>query len=505
MIELVTGAKRDEAARAMSVFMALLLLLSSYYLLKPLRNSILNREFDPTSMRFLFLFIPGISLLFTRVFNWFYDRTPKFRLIFLTYLSMMVCKVLFMLLLPQGGKFLTLMFYFWTTVYFLLAISILWGCISTIFNSEAGERIFAFLSLGAMLGALVGSWASQALAASVYKGQTLLVSAVTMGAVLGFLALALRHTPDYVDQPPAPKTLNKAPKHTVWKDLAQLWQRRYVRAIGVMVFALAFVNTVVEFRSQKDIDGYLAQEAYLKHYAELNSSLCQSQKCENGVHAAGFVMIRDLRLTDQDKRQQQLSTWLSEQRLNLSAASQYQAFRAYQDDLDARTQGYLANINFWINLCGMLLLLFVARPMLHRLGVRQVLVQLPVCLLAVGILLLFPVGLWMLGAVVILVGTLNYSLNKTAKELLYTQADDEARFRFKPLIDGPVMRLGDVSAAGLNILFLDLMRLPVNLTDALLMVAGLGLTSWWFVSSWEVGREYQELKQTEALGTQQLA
>lgn len=504
-IELVTGAKQGEVARTLSIFLALILLFTSYYLVKPLRSSVLYREFDPTILRFLFLAIPFISLFVTRVFNWFYNFVPKFRLVLLTYVAMMVSKVLFMLLLPQGGKVLTLVFYFWTTVYFLLVSSILWGVASTIFNSEAGERVFPFFSLGAMLGSLVGSVASQQLAASPFKAQTLLVSALTMGAVVACIAFALRHTPNYVDLPPEHKPGTRGSGHSLWKDLGAIWKQRYVRSIAIMVFALAFVNTIVEFRSQKDIDSHLAKEAYLNHYGPLNTWLCKSQSCKNGVHGQGFATIRDLRKTDDKQREQALAQWLKAQGAPFDASEQFKAYDKYRDDLDGRTQGYLASINSWINLFGMFLLLFVARPMFHRLGMRQVLVQLPLCLLGVGLLLFFPIGLWALGAVVVVVGTLNYSLNKTAKELLYTQADDEARFRFKPLIDGPVMRMGDVWVAALSIVFMDLLRLPGNLTDAGLLIVGLGVTSWWFVSSWEVGGQYQTLKQEEAANSQQLA
>ena len=83
-IELVTGARRGEAVRTIACFLALFLLLTSYYLIKPLRNSYFNREFAPESLPFYFLFIPACSLLVTRIFNFFYTRIPKFRLIFLT-------------------------------------------------------------------------------------------------------------------------------------------------------------------------------------------------------------------------------------------------------------------------------------------------------------------------------------------------------------------------------------------------------------------------------------
>lgn len=496
LTEVITGARRGEIMRTIACFLAMFLLLTSYYTIKPLRNSMLNREFSPDSLKDLFLAIPFISLFFTRVFNWFYDRLPKFKLIFATYGVFIACKIGFMLALPQGGKIITLVFYFWITVYFLLAISILWGTISTIFKSEAGERVYPFISFGAMTGAMVGSWLCGWLAKSPFKSQTLLVSAMTMGVVLAFLALALRHTPDYVDKTPAPKAA-KAPKpfeHNVFHDLLALWKNRYVRAIGIMIFAMSFMNLVIEFRSQKEIDLRLSERSYLEQFGELNAWRCQQQACKDGLDAEGFDTISKLRLTEKAKRQDKLQDWLNQQKAPFQAAALLPAYEKYQDGLDGQTQSYLANINLWINIIGVGLLLFVARPMFQYLGVRKVLLQLPLIYMLVAAVLFYPVGLEPLGIIMILTGTMNYSLNKTAKELLYTQADDEARFRFKPLIDGPIVRMGDVSAAILSKVSMDLLLLSGAITNVMLLIAGIGMSGWWLFSSYGVGKDYEERK-----------
>lgn len=508
-IELVTGARRGEAVRTIACFMALFLLLTSYYLIKPLRNSYFNREFAPESLPFFFLFIPACSLLVTRIFNFFYTRIPKFRLIFLTYACFIGCKLYFLLTIFNGGKANTLFFYYWTTVYFLLAISILWGSIATIFKSEAAERTFGFISFGGMAGALIGSMGSSWLASSPYRSQTILISAATMAPVLLFLALALRFTPDYVDQP---KTqAERAEKHSMWVDFRSLWKQRYVRAIAVMVFGLAFMNTILEFRSQKEVDHQLARQAYQHQFKDVNAWLCKQQPCEAGIASAGFETISQLRKTAKEQRESALAAWIKAKQAPFQAPVLHTAYGKYQDELDGLTQGYLARINFWTNLFGVALLLLAARAMFKYLGLRQVLVQLPICFLAVGVLLFFPLELRVLGIILVVTGTLNYSLNKTAKELLYTQGDDETRFRFKPLIDGPVMRLGDVSAALLTTLCLEILKLGDATTQTIMLLAGMGITLWWLFSSWEVGKDYADKKLTplgppdEPSGTQQLA
>ncbi|MGV3522812.1 MAG: hypothetical protein ACO1RX_01230 [Candidatus Sericytochromatia bacterium] len=490
-LDLLTGARPGERLRSWSCFGALLLLLTSYYLVKPLRSSYYLQEFDPIWLRYFFLAIPVISLSVTRLFHFFYQRLPRFRLILWTYGAMIACKLAFFVLLPYGGKPVTLVFYYWATVYFLLAISVLWGCISSVFSSEAGERTFGFIAFGGMGGALLGSWLSDVLARSPLKAWPLPLAALLMGGVLGFLALALRQTPAFDQDAPARGRKLRTGGH-FGRDFAALAQHRYVRALAVMVFALAFMNTVVEFRSQKVIDRQLARQSYLVHFAPLNRQLCAAENCDQGLHPEAFALVQGLRLEALAEREGKVQTWLAAHpELPYRAQELMSLYRRYQSDFESQTRAYFSRINFWINFCGVLLLLGAVRFLLRYLGVQLILSALPLLFLAVGVLLFREIELALMGLVLIATGTLNYSLDKTGRELLYTQADHEARFRFKPLIDGPVMRLGDVSVALLSILWLDVLKLSEQRADLLSLGAGLLVTLAWLWAVWQVGRLYQ--------------
>lgn len=489
-----SGAQPKEQPRVFYSFLALLLLLTSYYLVKPLRASYFLKEFDPTLLPYFFLALPVLSLLVTRLFNFFYGRVGRFQLIWWTYAVVIACKLTFLVLLPHGGRWLTLIFYYWSAVYFLLSISILWACISTIFNSEAGERTFAFIAFGGMAGALVGSRLSEWLARSAYKNWTLLAAALAMGLVLLFLSLAVRETPDFHDR--SESIRHNQTRRRFWQDFVAIWNHRYVRAIAVMVFALAFMNTVVEFKTQKVIDRQLARRQYQTDFAALNQQLCagtEAQRC-HPVHPEAFETIYELKQKPDSERQASLTQWLQAQHLKLDPAEQFQHYQHYHEFLENRTRALFSRINFWINLIGILLLLLAARPLFHSVGVNRVILLLPLFFLLVGALLLFPLELGLTSGILIGTGTLNYSLNKTSKELLYTQSDDEARFKFKPLIEGPIMRLGDVSAAAFKIFCLQLLHFSETQAEWLLLALGMLVTLYWLWSMFFAGSEYHRRK-----------
>jgi AAA family ATP:ADP antiporter len=109
----------------------------------------------------------------------------------------------------------------------------------------------------------------------------------------------------------------------------------------------------------------------------------------------------------------------------------------------------------------------------------------------------FPLGLMAIQWVIVISGAVNYSLNNAAKEVLYTASDEDTKFKYKPLIEGPSMRLGDVSAATLFLLLKQLSqamgwsdetRLHLLLGLVLLLVLG------WLRAAYLAGLEYDTVR-----------
>lgn len=468
----------------MSSFFALTLLLMSYYLLKPLRASYFYKEFDPDWLPRFYLAMPILSLLATRLFNFFYTRLERFPLIAWTYGLVIGCKVVFNFSLPQGSQTVIVIFYFFTTVYFLLCMAVMWACLSSIFDSLAGERTFSFISFGGMVGAVLGSTLSGAMARSAYKDHALLVSAVLMFGALMFLRAALRNSPP---SKRGERETEKADRSWM-ADFAEIWKHRYLRAIALMVMGLAFMNSVLDFVSSRLIDHHLAKSEYREYFGELPEE--------------GFDLIYGLKELESDRRQEAAAEWLSSRNVQLSAETLLERYELYREEHEKDTRLFHSRVNAYHNLFGMLIMLLVARALFLNVGVKKLLVLMPTLFLFIGSALLFPLELtWVFGFLVT-VGTVSYSINKTSKELLFTETDEQARFRFKPLIGGPLHRFGDVGAALIRVVCADLLKLGDRWSDAILLSVGLPLTLWWLVSVWTAGKDYEARREeTRAAGT----
>jgi ATP/ADP translocase len=145
-------------------------------------------------------------------------------------------------------------------------------------------------------------------------------------------------------------------------------------------------------------------------------------------------------------------------------------------------------------------LLGVSRWLFRSVGVRFAAAILPAAFLLIGAALFFPLELMLLEVFLIVGGALNYSLNNATKELLYTSTSEETKFKQKPLIEGPIMRLGDVLASllklGVGLVVVTWMHGSEHLADGIMLGGVLLLVLYWLWEIWYAGSVYDHLKQT---------
>jgi len=127
-----------------------------------------------------------------------------------------------------------------------------------------------------------------------------------------------------------------------------------------------------------------------------------------------------------------------------------QAIIAKQIVSDEARTAYYANIDFWINAVTLFIQLFIAPFVLFRFGVKPLLL-LPAVAVTLGYCLLAAAPLPILVAVVQIVTRAGeFSLNKPARETIYTRVDRETRYKAKAFIDTAVYRGGDLTFVWLH-------------------------------------------------------
>ena len=128
------------------------------------------------------------------------------------------------------------------------------------------------------------------------------------------------------------------------------------------------------------------------------------------------------------------------------------------------------------NVLGLVLLL-IARLIFKILSVRFAILLLPVFFLGAGSILNLDIGLEIIQILMVIGGALNYSINNVTKEVLYTPTSPETKGKLKAIIDGPMMRIGDLFASILKIALVFLLG-EVLYVNAFLSVGLLVIIFW---------------------------
>ncbi len=483
----ITGLKHADLKPSLLSFLALFFLLLSYYLVKPLRDSRFFMYFNADQLPFFYLISPVAALIITKIFNFFVERIRARKLLLATYGLMMACKLVFTVLMQFSNAWSTAVFFIWASVYFSLVLSILWATINSAFVSEQAERCFGIIAIGATLGGIVGSKVSGLLVESVLKDWTLLLSVISMLVALGLTLL--------IQEKNAPAPSTSAPKSTAstpstapsgpWDDIKTLLQRPYMRGIAFMVFALALASTVVNLQVYKQIDDALAHQSYQQVFAPWDPQQTH------------FETVRALKGKKEAQIQQALTVMQQQSPAPAPEISTLQTqYTRYQSDLEGETRKLFANVYFWQGILGIVLLGVVARVLFQYVGLSWSTILLPSFFVVVLILLFFPLEALMLQGILIGAGALNYSLNNATKELLYTPTTPQARYQHKPLIEGPIMRLGDVSASIFKIGVAGSLAGTIVLShqwqSRILLGIGLLASLLWIVMIWYTGRQYDK-------------
>ena len=436
----------------------------------------------------VYLGVAVLCFAITKLFNLLADRVDKYRLVGGAYLAMMAIKLGFGIALAHPGKVAVVAFYFFASAYFALALAAMWACINDIFVPEQAERCYGFIAVGSTLGGMLGSGLSKQLSDSRWSDYPAQASALCMGLALILLMWAsARRRRERADlQGHAPSAPVKSSSSTdFWGDIRELLRRPYVRRIGTMVFLLAVFNTgVLDFSSNRAIDVGVSREQYNRVFTYLPAENFSD------VHAI--------------KRQSSKERTAEFQRLAEVSGQTQQRLKAdyelYQDGCEKRVRSVFSDVYFFQGLVGIILVMVVARFLFRWVGVRYAAVALPIIAATAAIAFSFSLDIFVVEVIAVVVGSMNYSLNNATKELLYTATDEETKFKFKPMIEGPFMRFGDASASLLALALASLAALfglPEKAGQYALLAVVLALVVVWARAAYLAGHEFDDLRRKD--------
>ncbi|MEO5768293.1 MAG: translocase [Polyangia bacterium] len=233
--------EQQEAVGVLLMALTVFLLLTSYYLLKIVREPLILLSGGAEVKSYASAGQAVLLIMVVKAFSALSQRVGRMRLLTAVTLFF-VANLMVFFVLGRLGVPLGVPFYLWVGVFSVTAIGQFWSLAADLFTVEQGKRLFAVVGIGSSLGAVAGARFARTLYDLVGVWGMMLVAALILPASLALTFLAHRRLGS---QGPGPRSAD-APL-AAGGGFAMLVRDRYLQLIAVVVVLLNLVNTTGEY------------------------------------------------------------------------------------------------------------------------------------------------------------------------------------------------------------------------------------------------------------------
>jgi AAA family ATP:ADP antiporter len=170
------------------------LVLSSWYVLRPLRNELAVESYGEGMLIPLLISTTLVMILVNPIYSWVASRGNYIRIVFYTY-SFFIFNLALLYLYSSSLSqtmvterlWLGRIFYVWSNIYSFFTVSIFWVLVINLFRDSSSRKYYGFILAGGSVGAMLGSQTSSILSNSFTESGI----ALFLIAASFFLLLAL--------------------------------------------------------------------------------------------------------------------------------------------------------------------------------------------------------------------------------------------------------------------------------------------------------------------------
>src|SRR5262245_30810673 len=249
MLNVFTEVRPGEATTALLLALNVFLILTAYYVLKPVREALILGEGSAELKSYLAAGQVAVLAIVVPLYGRLVAMVERMRLINVVTVFCGACPILFYVL-AQFGVPLAVVFFVWIGIFSLMIVAQFWSFANDVYSKEEGERLFVIVGFGASLGAVVGARVADVLIEPLGVYQLMLV-----GGVILFIQLIITNVVDRREtgrraRPAAGgAAAAPAPAHKMSGDnaFALVFRTRYLLLMALMLMLLNWVNTTGEY------------------------------------------------------------------------------------------------------------------------------------------------------------------------------------------------------------------------------------------------------------------
>ncbi len=242
-LSLVTRVRPGEGRAAFLFFLHGFLLLSSYQVVKALREAFMLTRFSAETRAYAVAVTALVLMFIVPLYASVRRHLDGARLLRAVTIFFVVTMPMFAAL-AYSGVSIAFPFYVWVSIYGVMVVSQMWAFAADSFNVKSGQRLFVVIMLGANLGALVGAKFTQLAVAALSPTGLMILATGILGATL-FLA-----SPERAAVPQGSRAISAEhgkPVPRLLGGIGLVLRDRYLLLIALLVMLLNWVNSTGEF------------------------------------------------------------------------------------------------------------------------------------------------------------------------------------------------------------------------------------------------------------------
>lgn len=244
----IVDVKPNELRALWLGFASHFIILTAYYVVKPIRDGIAASNKLET-LPWMFTATLAVMLIANTIYAAIVARMERRKFIPFAYAFFILVLLLFFALMRTGSPTQQVWtgraFYVWVSVFNLFNTAIFWAFMTDLFTVEQGKRLYAFIAVGGTLGAIVGAQTTKYLVRDLGQANLVAISAA-MFAIVCFLVRFFPRT--YTGHAGSEPAQEERIGGTAWSGITHIARSPYLFGLALVILLYTITSTWAYFQ-----------------------------------------------------------------------------------------------------------------------------------------------------------------------------------------------------------------------------------------------------------------
>ena len=245
----ISNIEASEAKAVFSSFLFVVVLMSAYYILRPVRDAMAS-DWTDAEVSWLWTLNFFISTAVVAVYGIAVSRF-RFRILVPAMYAIFALSFVLFYLLASNAVDRTVIdkaFYVWVSVFSLFHISVFWSFMSDLFSKEQAGRLFSIIAAGASVGGLIGPSIPSFFSASLGTDNLMLIASLMLLIPIPIIFyLQSLKSSELGNQEQDIKNPTGAIGGNPFAGFKMFFSNPYLLAIGLFIFLYTGISSFVYF------------------------------------------------------------------------------------------------------------------------------------------------------------------------------------------------------------------------------------------------------------------